>query len=164
MREINKTIYELAKVSDSDEDVSVTQLITDEVVKQTQSGEIESSNKEDATGLLDRKALEIHGDKTDTAIRRQIKASGGKSSRQATGVRKVSEIKEQGSSQGKKTKKVSKKSSGGTQTRKVVKVAKKKTSKTAKKAVKKQGTDTTVKIAALVLALALAGYLYMELF
>lgn len=166
MREINKTIYEILKVSGPDEDVSVTQLITDEVVKQSESGEIQATRKEDATGLLDRKALELAQEAelaeqkkegTNTGIRRQIKASGKKpraagTNPDATGTRKI-----QTSKTGKVTgkKKVAKKTAG-TKTKKIAKASKKAPEK------KEGGTDLT-KILLLIVLLGVAGYLYMEL-
>ena len=94
MREINKTIYQLVKVKAAEEDVNVTQLITDEVVKQKMTGEVESYTNHDASGILDKKALELQALKQDsTGIKKQVKASGAKSRSSAAGAKNSTSAK-----------------------------------------------------------------------
>lgn len=145
MREINKTIYEILKVSDPDEeDISVTQLITDEVVKQSHSGEIAASRKGDAAGLLDQKALDLISEEVEnsnsSASKKQIKASGKK-------VRSPDAEDEVEGSKKLVTKKKAKK------------VAK---TRTAKPAPPKKETDLTKILLGLTIV-ALVGYLYVKL-
>ena len=133
MREINNTIYEILKMSGPEDDVSVTQLITDEVIKKSVSGEVKPQKKEDATGILDRKALDLDTEKkesTNTGVRRQIKASGKKTVAGQKGTAKTNP------------------------TRKVSKVAK-------TKKVEKNSIDIT-KILLVIVLVGVAAYIYMN--
>lgn len=156
MREINKTIYDILKIVDPNEDISVTQLITDEVVKKSTSGEIKAGDRQEATGVLDLKAMQLEkkeGESTSTNIKRQVKASG-KTARVATAgtTSKTVNVKAAGKAAPKKPSASHK--SSGTTTRRVVKVASKP---------KKNENNLLMKILLTVVLFALAAYLYLQL-
>lgn len=158
MREINKTIYDILKIVDPNEDISVTQLITDEVVKKSTSGEIKANNREEATGVLDLKALELSrkdDESTSTNIKRQIKASGktARASTSTTGSRNIVANNPVGMNSKQTSSRVKVKSSGTT-TRRVVKVADKS---------KKNENNNMTKIILVVMLLSIAAYLYLQL-
>ena len=151
MREINKTIYDILKMSDPTEDISVTQLITDEVVKKSESGEIKAGSAEEATGVLNLKALNLEKEKqskkegTNTGIRRQIKASG-------KNPRTVANTSP--------SKKIVTKSGKVTSAKKVIRPVKK---KSVSKAAAKKDDGNLMKMILVALLLCLAVYLYLEL-
>lgn len=153
MREINKTIYNLVKQSDPDDGISVTQLITDEVVKQSESGEVIATNKDDATGLLDLKATQLakeqsERESTNTAIKRQIKASGKKVKTAPPQASPASAVHKK-----KVVKKVIKGATGVKQVRGAKKVK--------KKVVKKQSNSLS-QILLLIIILAAGAYFYLN--
>jgi hypothetical protein len=149
MREINKTIYDILKKSDPSDDISVTQLITDEVVKQTIKDDIEIVDRTEVTGVLDIKALNLtekeKPEGTNTALRRQIKASGKK---------QRSSTEKEGESS------MATKKSGSTAKRTIKR--KKAPSKTKKLAPSKEGGDM-FKIVLVLIVMGVAGYFYMQM-
>ena len=130
MREINKTIYDILKLEGPDDDISVTQLITDEVVKKSSEVEVQEKSVGEATGLLDIKAMNLQNaeeekkEGTNTGIRRQIKASGKKTGATQTNI-KIKQGKVAKKAVKKTGKKVTKKAGVKTGAKKVVKNTKK---------------------------------------
>ncbi len=162
MREINKTIYKILKMEEPDEGVNVSQLITDDLLHKSETGEAKA--KAGASELLDKKADLIHG--KSSTVKKQYKASGTR-----VGMKIPKEISSNPNSSAPKkvVKKVVKKagtSAGVTTKKKVVKkaVGKKVVKKkpVAKAAPEKKSSPVMLIVLAVVL-IGAGAYAYLEL-
>lgn len=79
MREINKTLYEIVNQPEPNDEMNVSQIITDDLIAKQKSGE--ASAKAGASKLLDKKADAIHGPREKKVLKAtgtsQIKVAAG---------------------------------------------------------------------------------------
>ena len=163
MREINKTIYKTLKMEEPTEGVNVSQLITDDLIQKSVSGEVKA--KDGASDMLDKKSDIIHGKNTN--LKKNLKASGTRVS-----LKVPTEIADSTTQTSKKVvKKVIKRSSGTGSIKIKKKIVKKAATGANKKVLKKKPTASNAKketnplmiIVILVVLAAAGGYAYIEL-
>ncbi|MBT4791280.1 MAG: hypothetical protein HON90_06895 [Halobacteriovoraceae bacterium] len=73
MREINNTIYEMLKMDEPDDGISINQIITDDLIQKSEDGEIKAEIG--ASKLLDKKADELYAEDKKSTLK-SVKASG----------------------------------------------------------------------------------------
>jgi hypothetical protein len=174
MREINKTFYEVLKLDEPEDGINVTQIITDDIVKKQEDGEVKAVRG--ATELLNRKADELYKEKTKKPVKKVLKASGNKTKVQSPpedlpGIPSVPPTPKPATKttgtvpQKKVAKKVVKNNSDSTgQVKTSGTVPKKKVIKKveAQEETKKK-SNPLVFITLLIIILGVAGYIYMNL-
>ncbi|MDP7319324.1 MAG: hypothetical protein QF441_01890 [Bacteriovoracaceae bacterium] len=69
MREINKTIYEMLKMKEPEEGINVSQIITDDLIKKSETGEAKADGG--ASAVLNEKAQSL-GNSNLTSTRKNI--------------------------------------------------------------------------------------------
>jgi hypothetical protein len=174
MREINKTFYEVLKLDEPEDGINVTQIITDDIVKKQEDGEVKAVRG--ATELLNRKADELYKEKNKKPVKKVLKASGNKTKMQSPpkdlpGIPSVPPNAEPSTKttaavpQKKVAKKVVKTNSDSTvQIKTSGTVPKKKVAKQVKAQEEaKKKSNPLLLITLLILILGVAGYVYMTL-
>ena len=170
MREINKTFYEVLKLDEPEDGINVTQIITDDIVKKQEDGEVKAVRG--ATELLNRKADELYKEKTKKPVKKVLKASGNKTKVQSPpedlpGIPSVPPTpkpttKTSGITPQKKTVKNDREPSA--QVKKSGTVPKKKVVKKVNPQLEtKKKSNPLVLVFLLILILGVAGYVYMNL-